>query len=74
MEGVELEFEPEALSAVARRAVERKTGARGLRSIMESVLLDAMFEIPSEKDVEKIIVTREAVEKKVPLTIIRKRA
>lgn len=74
MEGVELEFEPEALSAVARRAVERKTGARGLRSIMESVLLDAMFEIPSEKDVEKIIVTREAVEKKGPLTIIRKRA
>lgn len=49
MEDAELEFTPDALKAVAKRAIERKTGARGLRSIMEDVLLDTMFEIPSER-------------------------
>ncbi|WP_275114214.1 ATP-dependent Clp protease ATP-binding subunit ClpX [Sutterella massiliensis] len=72
MEDVELEFTEDALKAVAKRAIERKTGARGLRSIMEDVLLDTMFEIPSEKDVEKVIVTAAAVEKTGPLEIVRK--
>ena len=72
MEDVELEFTEDALEAVAKRAIERKTGARGLRSIMEDVLLDTMFEIPSEKDVEKVIVTAAAVEKTGPLEIVRK--
>ncbi|GMG88682.1 ATP-dependent Clp protease ATP-binding subunit ClpX [Biformimicrobium ophioploci] len=56
MEGVELDFRPDALDAVAARAMERKTGARGLRSIMESVLLDTMYDIPSKGDVAKVVV------------------
>src|SRR5690606_30611485 len=56
MEGVSLDFRPEALEAVALRAMERKTGARGLRSIMESVLLDTMYRIPAEENVVKVVV------------------
>ena len=56
MEGVEIDFRDDALSAVANKAMERKTGARGLRSIMESVLLDTMYRIPSEENVKKVIV------------------
>ncbi len=56
MEDVELEFRPDALTAVAKKALERKTGARGLRSIMEDVLLDTMFEVPSSKDIVKVVI------------------
>ncbi|OUS40211.1 ATP-dependent protease ATP-binding subunit ClpX [Oleispira antarctica] len=56
MEDVELEFRDTALSAVAQKAMERKTGARGLRSIMEGVLLDSMYKIPSEEHVSKVVV------------------
>ncbi len=56
MEGVELDVRTEALRAVARKAMERKTGARGLRSILESVLLHPMFEIPSDPDISKIVI------------------
>ena len=56
MEGVEIEFQEDALAAVAKKAMDRKSGARGLRSIMESVLLDLMYEIPSKKDVAKLII------------------
>ena len=56
MEGVELDFRESALRAVAKKAMERKTGARGLRSILESVLLNTMYVIPSEKDVEKVVI------------------
>ncbi|MEY8205302.1 MAG: ATP-dependent Clp protease ATP-binding subunit ClpX [Bermanella sp.] len=56
MEDVELEFRETALSAVAQKAMERKTGARGLRSIMEGVLLDSMYKIPSEEHVSKVVV------------------
>lgn len=56
MEDVELEFRPDALTAVAKKAMERKTGARGLRSIMEDVLLDTMFEVPSSKDIAKVVI------------------
>ncbi|OUR66729.1 ATP-dependent protease ATP-binding subunit ClpX [Bermanella sp. 47_1433_sub80_T6] len=56
MEDVELEFRDSALSAVAQKAMERKTGARGLRSIMEGVLLDSMYKIPSEEHVSKVVV------------------
>ncbi|MBX2807709.1 MAG: ATP-dependent Clp protease ATP-binding subunit ClpX [Cellvibrionaceae bacterium] len=56
MEKVEIDFRDDALKAVARKAMERKTGARGLRSIMESVLLDTMYRIPSEDNVNKVIV------------------
>ncbi|MGH1441230.1 MAG: ATP-dependent protease ATP-binding subunit ClpX [Cellvibrionaceae bacterium] len=56
MEGVEIDFRPDALSAVAKKAMIRKTGARGLRSIMEAVLLETMYKIPSEENVVKVIV------------------
>ncbi|MBE5314111.1 MAG: ATP-dependent Clp protease ATP-binding subunit ClpX [Xanthomonadales bacterium] len=56
LEGVDLEFRPEALTAVARKALARKTGARGLRTILEQVLLDTMFELPSMDNVSKVVV------------------
>jgi len=61
IDGVELVMEEDALHAIADKALERKTGARGLRSIMEEILTDVMFEIPSKKNVEKCIVDREVV-------------
>ncbi len=56
MEGVELEFREDALKAIANKAMERKTGARGLRSIVEAVLLDTMYELPSMQDVSKVVI------------------
>ena len=61
MEGMKLSFQPDALSAIAKRAIERKTGARGLRSIMESILLDTMFELPGMEGVEEILVDQDVV-------------
>jgi ATP-dependent Clp protease ATP-binding subunit ClpX len=61
MEGVELEFRPSALSAIAKKALKRKTGARGLRSILEHTLLDIMFELPGLQNVEKVVVDENAV-------------
>ena len=72
MEDVELEFTPEALKAIADKAIARKTGARGLRSIVEDVLLDAMFDIPSKGTVAKAIVTRETVEQGTPVELIER--
>lgn len=62
MEGVKLEFNDEALSAIAKKAIERKTGARGLRSIMENMLMDTMYEIPDKEGVEKVVVSKETVD------------
>jgi ATP-dependent Clp protease ATP-binding subunit ClpX len=56
MENVEIEFRPDALNAIAKRAIKRKTGARGLRTILESVLLDTMYELPSLEHVSKVVV------------------
>ena len=61
MEDVELEFRPDALQAVAKRALERKTGARGLRSILEETLLDTMFEIPSADNVSKVVIDESVI-------------
>ncbi|WP_206446495.1 ATP-dependent Clp protease ATP-binding subunit ClpX [Agrococcus sp. KRD186] len=61
IDGVKLDFEPEALQAIADLAVERKTGARGLRSILETVLAPVMFDVPSREGVERVIVTKESV-------------
>lgn len=61
MEGVQIDFRADALDAVAERALERKTGARGLRSIMESVLLDTMYKIPSEENVVKVVVDESVI-------------
>jgi ATP-dependent Clp protease ATP-binding subunit ClpX len=62
MEGVELEVRPSALQAIAKKAVKRKTGARGLRSIMENVLLDTMFELPGLSGVEKVVIDENMIE------------
>lgn len=64
MDNVELEMDDEAIRAVAREALKRKTGARGLRGIMEDIMTDIMYEIPSRNDVEKCIITRETIEMK----------
>jgi len=61
MEGVELEFRDEALTAIAKRALKRKTGARGLRSIIEHSLLDIMFDLPGMKDVTKVVVDEKSI-------------
>ncbi|NDV01014.1 ATP-dependent Clp protease ATP-binding subunit ClpX [Pseudoroseicyclus tamaricis] len=61
LEDTRLTFTDDALTAIARRAIERKTGARGLRSIMEDILLDSMFELPSLSDVTEVVVNEEAV-------------
>mgnify|MGYP005758216243 FL=1 len=62
LDGVELEFDEPALERIAQKAMERKTGARGLRSIMEDTVMDLMFEIPSDNTIRKCIVTKDAVE------------
>ncbi|MEH7829252.1 ATP-dependent Clp protease ATP-binding subunit ClpX [Gemmobacter denitrificans] len=62
IEGVALTFTPESLIAIARRAIKRKTGARGLRSIMEDILLDTMFELPGMSDVSEVVVKEDAVD------------
>jgi ATP-dependent Clp protease ATP-binding subunit ClpX len=66
MESIKLTFAEEALAAIARKAIERKTGARGLRSIMESSLLDTMFDLPSLEGVEEVVITKQAVEGTAP--------
>ncbi len=62
MEGVKLTFPDEALHAIARRAIERKTGARGLRSIMESILLETMFDLPAMNGVEEVVISKDVVD------------
>ncbi len=61
-DNVKLTFEPDAIDAIAEKALERKTGARGLRSIMESIMMDIMYEIPSDDTIESCVVTKESVE------------
>jgi ATP-dependent Clp protease ATP-binding subunit ClpX len=72
IDGVELEFTPEAVEAVAEQALLRGTGARGLRAIMEEVLLPVMFDVPSEEDIARVVVTREVVLDNVNPTIVRR--
>jgi ATP-dependent Clp protease ATP-binding subunit ClpX len=61
MENIELTFADEALGAVARKAIERKTGARGLRSMLEAILLETMFDLPGLESVEEVVISREVV-------------
>jgi ATP-dependent Clp protease ATP-binding subunit ClpX len=62
MENVELSFHDDALRAIANKAVERKTGARGLRSIMEKILLDTMFELPTLEGVQEVVISGDVVD------------
>ena len=72
MEGVDLEFRDDALSAVAKRAMERKTGARGLRSILEGVLLSTMYKVPSEENVEKVVIDESVITGKAEPMLVYK--
>ena len=75
MEGVDLEVRPNALKAIARKALNRKTGARGLRSILEQSLIDTMFELPNISNVEKVVVEESTIEEsKQPLLVYREAA
>src|SRR6202522_928388 len=69
-DGIELVFSEDSLTAVAEKGLERETGARGLRSIIEEVLLEVQFELPSRRDVKKCVVTRETVEKGLTPTLV----
>ncbi len=70
-DGVELDYEPEALEAIADKAIEMKIGARGLRSVMENIMTDIMYGVPSEKDIQKVIVTADCVNNNTSPEIIR---
>ena len=72
LEGIGLTFDKEAIRSIARRTLERGTGARGLRSIIETIMRDVMFEVPSRKDVREVVVTPESVDKGLaPLLVLR---
>ena len=71
MDGIELIFTDEAFEAIAHLAIERKTGARGLRSIVEGIMMKPMYELPSESDVSRVVVTAGYVKGEEPLTVIR---
>ncbi len=70
LDGVDLEFTPDALEAIADQANLRGTGARGLRAILEEVLQPVMYEVPSRKDVERVVITREVVLENVNPTLV----
>ena len=71
MDGVQLEFEEDALKEIAKLAIERKTGARGLRAILEAIMLDVMYDVPSRCDVKKCVITKDTVKSsKVPMLIL----
>jgi ATP-dependent Clp protease ATP-binding subunit ClpX len=64
LDGVDLEFMEESLQAIAEEALRRNTGARGLRAIIEDIMLEVMYEVPSRLDITKVVITREVIEKK----------
>lgn len=70
LEGIGLTFDPEAIRSIARRAIERKTGARGLRAVVETVMRDVMFDIPSRSDVREVVITAESIEAGIPPLLV----
>ena len=75
MENTKLEFRENALKAVAQKAISLKTGARGLRSIIENILMDTMFELPSEPDIDEVVINEEVVLKgSKPLLVHEKKS
>ncbi len=73
LDNVELAFDKSALSAIAQKAIKLKTGARGLRSILEDIMLDIMYEIPGDKSIEKVVISGATIEKTAPAEIIRRK-
>ncbi len=71
-DNVELRFDDDALELIAKLAIERKTGARGLRTIIEKVMVDIMFDIPSREDVDTVIITKKAIEENLPELVLKK--
>ena len=69
-ENVELDFEAEALEAIADEAIKRASGARGLRAVLEEVLLDIMYDLPGREDISTVVIDREAVFHNVPPTLV----
>ena len=61
LDGIDLTFEPAALKLIAKQSIDRKSGARGLRAIVENILMDTMFDLPSRTDVKSVIITEKAV-------------
>ncbi|MCL2462902.1 MAG: ATP-dependent Clp protease ATP-binding subunit ClpX, partial [Defluviitaleaceae bacterium] len=70
LDNIHLEFEADALTAIAQRAIARETGARGLRAIVEDFMTDIMYEVPSDDTVERCVITKDTVENKTPPLII----
>ena len=62
MDGVDLEFEPEAIDLIAKKAIKRKTGARALKSIVEELMLDIMYKVPSDSSIKKFTITKDMIE------------
>lgn len=71
MDGVELEFEPDAVDLIAKEAIKRKTGARALRSIVEEIMLDVMYDVPTKENIDKFIVTKEMVENRKNAEVVQ---
>jgi len=71
MDGVELEFEPEAVDMIAKEAIKRKTGARALRSIVEEIMLDVMYDVPTKENIKKFVVTKEMVENRKNAEVVQ---
>ena len=71
LENVALEFREDALKAIAKKAISRNTGARGLRSILEGILLDTMYQLPSQKNIEKVVIDASSVEGEEPKLVYR---
>ena len=75
MEGCELEFRADALSAIAKKAMKRKTGARGLRTLIENLLLDTMYDLPSHDDIIKVVIDKNVVDaESKPLLIYKSKS
>ncbi len=72
MDGIELQFEKDSINEIAKLAIERNTGARGLRSIIETAMIDAMYEVPSQGNVQKCIVTKDAIKNSKKLKLIKR--
>jgi ATP-dependent Clp protease ATP-binding subunit ClpX len=75
MEGCDLEFREDALLAISKKAMKRKTGARGLRTLIESILLNTMYDLPSQEDVSKVVIDKNVVDSDTePLMIYKSKA
>ena len=75
MEGCDLEFREDALLAISKKAMKRKTGARGLRTLIESILLNTMYDLPSQEDVSKVVIDKNVVDSDTePLLIYKSKS